>query len=188
MPYFNSYMNCPAIQYWRDLCLREGVQRHYERGDCFFSQGEVARYIGLVLSGTLVYSVCGTDGVEHVIGLEYTDEFVADFPFSISGVAARASVIAQTSCDILCVPVKILQHRLDHDDELREAIRLTTESVFGTVYDRYTALYSKTPEERYRDLIANDPQLFQNFSLKCIASFLNITPTYLSKIRRKICL
>lgn len=185
MAYFNSYMNSPAVRYWRDLCLREGVRRHYDRGDYFFRQGEVAIYLGYVLSGTLVYAVCGADGVEHVVGLEYKGEFVSDFPFSISGTQARTSVIAQTPCDILCVPVKSLQERLSHDDELKDAIRITTEAVFGTLYDRHNALYTKTPEERYLELIDNDPQLFQHFPLKCIASYLNVTPTYLSKIRKK---
>lgn len=38
-----------------------------------------------------------------------------------------------------------------HDEELREAVRVTTEAVFG-LYDRAIALYTKTPEERYNDL------------------------------------
>lgn len=179
-------MNTPAIGYWRDLCFREGVQIHYDRGYYFFRQGEVARYFGYVLSGTLVYSVAGTDGEEHVIGLEYADEFVADFPFAILGVNARASVIAQSPCEILCVPTKVLQERLANGDiEMKEAMRVCTEAVFSTVYDRYTALYAKSPEERYRDLLAHDPELFRHFSLKCIASYLDITPTYLSKIRKR---
>lgn len=178
-------MNIPAIEYWRDLCLREGVVRHYDRGDYFFRQGEVAKYLGLVVSGTLIYSVMGADGTEHVIGLEYTDEFVSDFPFSITGTPARVSVIAQSPCEILCVSTQTLRERMDNDAALRETIRVTTEAVFGTLYDRHTALYTKTPEERYADLINFDPQLFQHFSLKVIASLLNITPTSLSRIRKK---
>lgn len=185
MAVFNSYMNIPAIDYWRNLCLREGETRHYNNGECFFRQGEVARYLGLVKSGTLVYSVMGGDGVAHVIGLEYADEFVADFPFSFSGGKARASVIADSPCEILCVPTQVIRERMGDDEELREAVRVTTEAVFGTLYDRAIALYTKTPEERYNDLITFDPQLFQHFPLKVIASLLNITPTYLSKIRKK---
>lgn len=178
-------MNTPAIEYWRNLCLSEGELRHYGKGEYFFRQGEVARYIGLIMSGTLIYSATGDDGIGHVIGLEYTDEFVADFPFSITGTPARASVIAESPCKILCVPTSILKERMHDDPEFREVVRITTEAVFGTLYDRAVALYTKTPEERYNDLISYDPQLFQHFSLKVIASLLNITPTYLSKIRKK---
>ena len=179
-------MNCPGIGFWRDLCLREGVERRYYKGDCFFRQGEVARNLGYVKSGTLIYSVTGSDGTDHVIGLEYAGEFVADFPFSIFGTPARASVIAQENCEILCVPTRRIRELAEHHPTVRETIRTTTESVFGTVYDRYVALYTNTPEERYRELITSDPELFQHFSLKVIASLLNVTPTYLSKIRRNL--
>ena len=54
--------------------------------------------------------------------------------------------------EILCVPTHILRERMRHDEELREAVRVTTEAVFGTLYDRAIALYTKTPEERYNDL------------------------------------
>lgn len=182
---FNSYINSPAIAYWRELCMSEGMARHYNKGDYFFKQGEVAKYLGLVVSGTLVYSVMGADGPEHVIGLEYADEFVSDFPFSIIGIPARASVIAQSPCEILCVSTQTLRERMNIDSVLRETVRVTTEAVFGTLYDRHTALYTKTPEERYHDLINYDPQLFQHFSLKVIASLLKVTPTYLSRIRNK---
>ena len=178
-------MNIPAIDYWRKLCLREGAVRHYNKGDFFFRQGEVARYIGLIKSGTMVYSVMGADGIDHIIGLEYADEFVADFPFSISKTPARASVIAQDKCEVLCVPVQHVRELAEKDASVRDIIRVTAESVFGTLYDRHTALYTKTPEQRYNDLISFDPQLFQHFSLKVIASLLKITPTYLSRIRKK---
>ncbi len=184
MVVFNSYMNIPQIDYWRQLCLREGVTWHYEKGDYFFRQGEVAKYLGLVESGTLAYSVMDNSDIEHVIGLEYAGEFVSDFPFSLSGTPARASVIAQSTCEILCVPTQILRERMRDDADLREIVRVTTEAVFGTVYDRLISFYTKTPEERYSELASFDPQLFQHFSLKVIASLLKVTPTYLSRIRK----
>ena len=42
------------------------------------------------------------------------------------------------------------------------------------------------PVGRYRRLLERCPQVVQMLSLKDIASFLNVTPTYLSKIRKEI--
>ena len=47
-------------------------------------------------------------------------------------------------------------------------------------------LYTKTPKERYEKMLERCPQMFEIFSLKDIASFLNITPIYLSRIRKKL--
>ncbi len=183
---FNSYLESEAVNYWRNLCFREGELRHYDKGDYFFTEGEVARYIGFIKSGTLKYVAFSEDGTEHVLGLEFTGGFVADFPFSLSGIKARTSVIATSPCDILCIPTRSLMERMENDTMLKDTVMKSTEAVFSTVYNRYKALYSQSPRERYDELISRHHDLFQLFSLKDIASFLNITPTHLSRLRKNL--
>ncbi len=183
---FNSYMDSPGVAYWRALCEREGVLRHYDKGTDFFTVGNVAQYLGFIQSGTLKYVAYGQDGSEHVLGLEFAGEFVADFPFSFRGIPARTSVVATTPCDILCVSTRAVSEMMKSDNGLREVVMISTEAVFSTVYDRYAALYSQTSQERYNDLISRHPDLFNLFSLKDIASFLKITPTHLSRLRKNV--
>ncbi len=159
--------------------------RHFERGEEFVRVGEVARYIGYIQSGTVKYVAYSDDGTEHVVGMEFNDEFVSDFPFSFSGEKARVSIVAVTPCDIYCFPVREIADRMKTDDVLRSIVHRSIEAVFSTVYDRYMDLYCKTPRERYEDLVMRHPNLFTLFSLKDIASFLNITPTHLSRLRKQ---
>ncbi len=70
------------------------------------------------------------------------------------------------------------------DPNIKNSVMHVTEAVFTTVYDRYVDLYVKTPQQRYDELVARHPDLFNLFSLKDIASFLNITPTHLSRLRK----
>ena len=184
MKRFNSYIDSPAADYWKDLCLREGTLKRFGRGEDFFRAGEVARYFGYIESGTLKYVAYGEDGSEHVIGLEFAGEFVTDFPFSLRGQKARASVVAETPCEIYCVSTVILGERLKTDVVLKEMVMMGTEAVFSTVYDRYMDLHIKTPRQRYNELISMHPDLFSLFPLKDIASFLNITQTHLSRLRK----
>ena len=100
---FNSYIESPAANCLRNLCLCDGVLRHYDRGEPFFTAGNIARYIGYIQSGTLKYVAYGEDGTEHVVGLEFAGEFVTDFPSSLRGQKARTSVIAVTPCEIFCI-------------------------------------------------------------------------------------
>lgn len=186
MDNFNSYIESPAANYWKDLCQKEGMLLHFDKGEDFFTTGHVARYFGYIESGTLKYVAYSDDGTEHVIGLEFAGEFVTDFPFSLRGQKARSSVIAETPCDIRCLSTSILGERLKTDPFLREMVMIGTEAVFSTVYDRYKDLHIKTPQQRYNDLISKHPNLFSLFPLKDIASFLNITPTHLSRLRKNI--
>ena len=159
---------------------------HYDRGDYFFREGEVAKYLGLIMSGALKYTAYSNDGSEFILGLEFAPEFVCDFPFSFRGIKARTSVIATTPCDILCIPSDMIGERLATDTHLKDMVLQSTEAVFSTVYDRYKDLYTKSPQQRYNDLISQHPDLFSLFSLRDIASFLRVTPTHLSRLRKNI--
>ena len=183
---FNTYIDQIEPDFWRQLCINHGELLHFDRGDDFVTLGRVARYIGYIKSGTLKYVIFSEDGTEHVIGLEFTNEFVSDFPFSLYDTKSRVSIVAATDCDIYCIPVSQVKALMDTDPHVRDIVMHSTEAIFSTVYDRYADLYTKTAQQRYNDLISSHPDLFELFSLRDIASFLNITPTHLSRLRRNI--
>ena len=183
---FNTYIDGIDADFWRGLCLNEGKLISFQRGDAFVSVGEIARYIGYIKSGTLKYIALSDDGEEHVVGLEFGGEFVADFPFSLYGIPARVSIIAETPCEIYCLETSTVAEMVQAKPEMKKIVMHATEAIFSTVYDRYVALYTKTPQQRYLELINSHPDLFSLFSLKDIASFLNITPTHLSRLRKTV--
>lgn len=184
MSHFNSYIDNIDTDFWRELCISNGVLRHFEKGDEFITAGTVGRYIGYVEQGALKYVCFSSDGTPHVIGLEFAGHFVCDFPFSLYRQKSRCSIIATTPCEIYCLPSQWVADRLHTDVHLKEIVENTTREILATVYDRYTNHYTKTPLERYEELLKLDPDLFELFSLKDIASILNITPTHLSRIRK----
>lgn len=181
---FNTYFENIDSKFWRDLCVENGVLRHYEKGEMFVTRGEVAKYVGYIKSGTLKYIAYGTDGAEHVIGLEFAGEFVADFPFSFYDMQARISIVAVTPCEIFCIPARDIARSMKSDDEMYRMVSESTNALFDTVYDRYINLHVKSAQERYEELIEKYEDIFSHFSLKDIASFLNITPTHLSRLRK----
>lgn len=183
---FNTYIEGIEPNFWRTLLMREGELRRYGKGEEFVTEGQPGQYFGYVKSGTLKYVVWASDGTERVIGLEFEGEFVADFPFSLYGMKARASIVAVSDCEIYCLPAERVKKMTDTDPQIKDIVMHSTEAIFATVYDRYVALYTLTPQERYNDLISRHPDLFTLFPLKDIASFLNITPTHLSRLRKSI--
>ena len=59
-------------------------------------------------------------------------------------------------------------------------------NLFKMVYARDPDHYRYTARSRYRRLLERCPQVVQMLSLKDIASFLNITPYYLSELRKEM--
>ena len=50
----------------------------------------------------------------------------------------------------------------------------------------YQNLYCATPLERYELLLQRCPRIVQDIAMQDIASYLNITPAYLGKLRKKL--
>ncbi|MDE5870997.1 MAG: Crp/Fnr family transcriptional regulator [Muribaculaceae bacterium] len=181
---FNTYYDSIDLDFWREFFLREGDLLRYEKGVSFVERGHPAPYIGYIKTGGLKYVAYAADNSEHVVGLEFAGGFVADFPFSLYGWESRVSIIAVTPCEILCMSAKEIGMRLMSDEELYRKVGEATIALFDNTYDRYIDLRLKTAKERYDELIYAHKDLFMLFSLKDIASFLNITPTHLSRLRK----
>ncbi|MEE0978377.1 MAG: Crp/Fnr family transcriptional regulator [Muribaculaceae bacterium] len=181
---FNTYIDQIDFVAWREICVSKGKLRHFAKGEEFVSIGKVGRYIGFIQSGTLKYVARSSDGTEHVMGLVFGEGLVADWPFCLYGKEAKLAIVAVTDCEIYCVAAEEVKKRMDSDPQFRDIIMHSTEEVYTTVYDRYVDLYVKTPQQRYDELVSRHPDLFDLFSLKDIASFLNITPTHLSRLRK----
>ncbi len=182
---FNTYIDRIDFNAWRDLCVSQGTLRHFAKGEEFVSIGSVGRYAGYIQSGTLKYVARSADGSEHVMGLVFGNGFVVDWRNFLQGKKATVAIIATSDCDIFCITDKFVQAKRASDPSFNDMVMHTTEAVYGTIYDRYVDLYVKTPQQRYVELITRHPDLFDLFTLKDIASFLNITPTHLSRLRIK---
>lgn len=70
--------------------------------------------------------------------------------------------------------------------EFREFGRLNLVNGFIALKERTMAMINLTAEQRYEHLIKTRPDIFQFTSLKCIATYLGITDTSLSRIRKEI--
>jgi DNA-binding MurR/RpiR family transcriptional regulator len=69
--------------------------------------------------------------------------------------------------------------------EFREFGRLNITNQFGILQQRMLSTLHETAEQRYSHLINANPEVFQHAPLKQIASYLGITDTSLSRIRKE---
>jgi len=67
----------------------------------------------------------------------------------------------------------------------QEMIRRFWEDAILTLIDRFTALQRDSAEQRYLDLLTKPPYI-QKIPQKYLASFIGVTPTSLSRIRKNI--
>jgi ribosomal protein L10 len=69
--------------------------------------------------------------------------------------------------------------------EFREFARMVLVREFAAYKQRTLAMINKSAEERYIELLSDNREIFQHAQLKHIASYLGVTDTSLSRIRRE---
>lgn len=186
MPHFNAYLDLPEMQPLMEYFKQCGRRRVYARGESFNRKGEVCHKIAYISHGAFCYRAYEADGTPHIIGFNFDRDFVVDYesfaprtPAVISTDSLRESHVYELTHDefeAFCIKQEPEHHILHH----------VSESLFHMIYRRLINLYTTTPRQRYELLVKEYPELLQLLDLKEIASFLNITPYTLSRIRQNI--
>ena len=127
---FNTYIDNIDFNAFHEFCVNKGKLRHFAKGEEFVSIGKVGRYIGFIQSGTLKYVARSADGTEHVMGLVFSEGFVADWPFCIYGQKAKLAIVAVSDCEIYCIPTKDINEKIDADSNFKDIVMHATEAVY----------------------------------------------------------
>jgi len=184
---FNTYTQNLDLQYVHELCKREGETVNYQRGQLLECEGEPARWIGFVEQGCFKYCKRDFNGNDkHIIGFVFEGEFVCDYPNCLTAEPSTVSIEAVMPCRVSLFPGEQLEALYRSSHEAERMGRFIMQHLFLQTYSRMSSLYCADGRQRYEMLLQRCPQIVQQLPLKDIASFLNITPTYLSKIRREI--
>lgn len=179
---FLSYIDFEAV---REYCKANGKTVSFAKGDCFAVAGEIGRNVGFVKSGYFKYCVLTAKGDYAVTGFSSVDEIIMDFTQSfIFDKPSKISIIAGCDAEVVQVPLHTLRDFVtsNYPDLIPRMMAVVVEEA----YTRYLRLYSKTPTERYIELVEKYPDLLEQVTLRDIASFLLVTPVYLSRIRKNL--
>ena len=181
---FNTYLEGIDSEFWSDLCREEGELRTYRKGEEFISINKVARFLGLIKSGSVKYIAYTEDYDEKIVGLETVNGFAASWPYCLHGIPSVVTIKANSDIEMYCLPISKIIEAAKVDIRIERQIAQANEQLFYTAYERLLSLHTKSPKERYESLLKRCPKIFEIFDLKDIASFLNITPTHLSRLRK----
>lgn len=182
---FNTYLEGIDTEFWSNLCCEEGELRKLKKGEEFITINTIAKYIGLIKSGSVKYIAYNDNLDEKIVGLETVGGFAASWPFCLRNLPSIVTIEANSDLEIYSLSAAKIIEMAQYDLEVERQIAQSTEHVFYTAYERLISLYTQSPKERYDILLEKCPKVFEIFDLKDIASFLNITQQHLCRLRRK---
>jgi CRP-like cAMP-binding protein len=179
---FNTYKEGLDLEFLREYCIEHGEMRIFHRAEVLVREGEKSRWLGYVAKGCFKYTINNkTENRDYITGFAFENEFVGDFPNCINKRESLVSIVAITSSEVYMIDGQQLQLLLENRN-----LALIYKYLFQQIYTQYLDSYRMTVRERYRNLLYRCPQIVHQINLKDIASFLRVTPTTISNIRREI--
>jgi CRP-like cAMP-binding protein len=173
----------------RDFCKQEGEAITYLKGEKLESEKTPAQWFAYVERGCFKYATQGiSDNKTHITWFSFEGEFVADYPRFLYGYPAQSTIEAMMPCRIQRISGKRLSQFFNQSIETMKIRAIIAEHILCQFHERYIDLHCATPRERYDMLMQRCPGIANELPQYAIASFLNITPQMLSRIRKEISL
>ena len=179
--------NSIDLQALLDFCKKEGKEVIYRKGEQLEREGDPARWFGFVTEGCFKYITRGiSDERNHLTWFSFEGEFVADYPCVLSGQPSQATIEAMMPCRVWRVSGEELFGFFRQSIKNMELRAVIGEHMLNQFKARYQDFHRATAHERYNLLMQRCPGIVEHLNLQDIASFLNVTPKTISKIRKGI--
>ena len=158
--------------------------RRLNKNDSLLREGETCRDLVFVQSGCLrLYYI--KEDVEVCVWFSFEHSSAIEISSFISERPSEYFLQAIEDSEILYLPKTELNRLYQAYPEMQEMMRHFWEDVILNLIERFTSLQKDSAEKRYKDLM-NKPDYLQKIPQKYLASFIGVTPTSLSRIRRII--
>ena len=179
--------NSIDLQVLREFCEREGEAVSYRKGDQMEREGDPSRWFGYVTDGCFKYVTHGiSDDREHITWFSFAGEFVGDYPNCLFGRPAQTTIEAMMPSRVLRVTGEQMLQMFRQNMQTMELRSVIDEHLLSQTQARYVDLHCTTARERYELLLRRCPGIVHHLALQDLASFLCVTPNYLSTIRKDI--
>lgn len=180
--YFAGYIPLKEIEK-KELADRV-VEKRVKRRQFILQEGEPCKYYTFVVSGCFkMYSV-DNNGTEHNIQFAAENEWITDISSFHSGKESRLYIEAIEPSIILQINRVNLIYLYHNHPKFDRIFRVIIENKYIELQNRVLQNISSTADERYDTFLELYPKLANRLPNTQIASYLGITPEFLSKIRK----
>lgn len=163
------------------------VEKNYSKGDYYNRHKTVCQYLGFIVSGVFrSYIIDEKTAEEKNIFLYSSNGFIVTFKSFINQIPCDYHTQALTDAKVICISVGDLLSLYRSSHQWETFGRLLAQEAFNIAMSRTESFLFKSPEERYLDLIKQQPDIFNQVPLYHLSSYLGVQGPSLSRIRKRI--
>ncbi|PUZ24948.1 cyclic nucleotide-binding protein [Chitinophaga parva] len=181
--YFAQYIPLKDIE--KNELKNRVIEKRVKRRQFILQENDVCKYYSFVVSGCFKMYRVDDNGAEHNIQFAAENDWIADIGSFHSGKPSRLYIEAIEPSVILQIDATNLIYLYHNHPKFDRIFRVIAENKFIELQNRVLQNISSTGDERYQAFLEQYPKLANRLPNTQIASYIGITPEFLSKIRRK---
>ncbi len=158
----------------------------FKKNDFLLKEGQVEKKYWFLESGFIRSFVVDTEGNDITFNLYNTGDVIIDYPSMFFFAPTRENIQALTDCVCWEILYSDFQKMFNELKSFREQQRGLLVGSYFALKEHSISLIADEAKTRYLKFIKEKPLLAQFVSLKHIATFLGITDTSLSRIRKEL--
>jgi CRP-like cAMP-binding protein len=188
--------NEPIINYFSNILPLNGEEvealkkafkeRRIKRRQFILQEGSVCELNTFVVEGCFRMYYVDEKGKEHNIQFAVENWWIGDIGSFHSEEPSKLYIEAIENSIVLQIKKQDQLNLFVNYPKFNRIFRVFTENALVAFQRRVLQNISSTAEERYLDFMQRYPYFFNRISNVQIASFLGVTPEFLSTIRKKI--
>lgn len=147
--------------------------------------GEICKYIYFISNGCLRSFYVDTKGVEHIYQIRMDYNWISDLESFFSQHPSKYYIEALEDSQLLRISTDRLELLYKEVPNLERYFRILFQKAYINALERLNATMWESAIDRYKEMLKEQPNMFQRVPLVYIASYLGITPESLSRIRKQ---
>jgi CRP-like cAMP-binding protein len=160
--------------------------RKFKKGQFIVHQGAVCRHQLFITRGSAITYFIDLEGHQHIIQLGIEGWWIGDLQSYVFRQPAECNVQAIEDTDILEASYEKIQKLYEAVPMFDKFHRIVTQYAYVAFQQRVLQNLSMSAEDRYLAFREKYPKLELRLAQKYVASYLGITPEFLSKLKKKL--
>ncbi len=165
---------------FQEIMLFEKIPKH----SILHNEGSICNYLYVIISG-MARVFYYKDGKDISCYFAAEQETITAIDSFVQRKRSKYNIEALEELEVFKVSYTDLEALFESHPEYERFGRLFMEQSYVELAERLDDLQIKTAQERYETLLEKKPNYLNRIPLKHIATFLNVTPETLSRIRSK---
>ena len=170
----------------KEIVISKFKQVTFEKNSFLLEEGKTANHYWFIQSGFIRSYVIDTEGNDITTNFFSVGDIVIDWPSFFLRNPTRENIQALSDCVCWQLDFETFQELFHSIRNFREQGRTTLVGSYFALKRHSISMIADQAKDRYLRLVKEKPHVVQNVSLKHIATFLGITDTSLSRIRKEI--